>query len=124
MRILWSSLLVVALVACKGKSEQSAPAAGSGSNAPSTPSVAALKNEPPIEIAGAPAECNAYKAAIDKLQACTGLDVTSRAKLRHAYNESATKWNAQNAPDKASLAQQCKDGLAAVEATAKTPCKW
>lgn len=121
------SLLVVAVVGCKGKSAPPAPApvAGSGSgSAAATHDMVAIKNEPPIAIAGAPAECEAYKAAIEKLATCTSLDVATRAKLRHAYNESAAKWNAAGSADKAGLAQQCKDGLTALEGEAKAPCKW
>jgi len=122
-------LLALTAVACKGKPDAPAPAAGSaapaGSNTPVPPPAKAIPNEPPIAVgSGAPADCAAYKDAIDKLMNCTALDVQTRAKLRHEYNESATKWNAMGSADKAGLAQQCKDGLAAVNAAAKTPCKW
>ena len=126
MRNLLLSLLVVTVVACKGKSEAPpAPAEGSAAGSGSAaPPVKPIRNEPPVAIAGAPAECDAYKAAIDKLLACTALDVQTRAKLRHTYNESAAKWNALGSADKAGLVQQCKDGLAEVETAAKAPCKW
>ena len=113
------SLLVVA-AACKGKSGDKPPPAPAAPAAkpPSQP----IPNEPPIAVAGAPAECATYKATIEKLTTCDKLDAQTRARLRHDYNEHAGEW--AKLADKSGLGKTCKDLDDAVGDKAKQTCGW
>jgi hypothetical protein len=71
-----------------------------------------------------PAECNEYKAAIDKLSACDKMPQQSRDALKQAYDQASTGWASLPADAKANLATACKAGADAVTTSAKQVCGW
>lgn len=115
----WLFALLVASAACKGKSDDKPPAPAA---APAKPPATPIANEPPIAVAGAPAECVAYKATIEKLATCDKLDVQTRARLRHDYNVHASDW--AKLADKSGLGQTCKDADDAIGTQFKQTCGW
>jgi hypothetical protein len=89
-----------------------APAAGT---APAAPAAAA---------GDLPAECNEYKATIDKLATCDKLPQQSRDALKQAYEKDSAGWASVPADGKANLATACKAATDAVNTSAKQVCGW
>jgi len=71
-----------------------------------------------------PAECNDYKAAIDKLASCDKMPQQARDALKQAYDQASTGWANLPAEAKANLATACKAGTDAVTNSAKQVCGW
>ena len=90
-----------------------APAAGT---APAAPAAAAAGD--------LPAECNEYKATIDKLATCDKLPQQSRDALKQAYEKDSAGWASIPADGKANLATACKAATDAVNTSAKQVCGW
>jgi hypothetical protein len=65
-----------------------------------------------------PAECNDYKAAIEKLAACDKLPQAARDALKQSYDQASASWAGLPAEAKASLATACKAGADAVKQSA------
>ena len=90
-----------------------APAAGT---APAAPAAAAAGD--------LPAECNEYKATIDKLATCDKMPQASRDALKQAYEKDSAGWASIPADGKANLATACKAATDAVNTSAKQVCGW
>jgi hypothetical protein len=71
---------------------------------------------------GLPAECDDYKAAIDKLSTCDAMPKEARDAMKQAFDQASTGWAALPADAKASLATACKAGADAVKQSAAA-CK-
>jgi hypothetical protein len=71
-----------------------------------------------------PAECNDYKAAIDKLSSCDKMPQQARDALKNAYEQASAGWANLPAEAKANLATACKAGADAVTQSAKQVCGW
>ncbi len=71
-----------------------------------------------------PAECNDYKAAIDKLASCDKLPAQAKDALKNAYDQASAGWANLPAEAKANLATACKAGADAVMQSAKATCGW
>jgi hypothetical protein len=71
-----------------------------------------------------PAECNDYKAAIDKLSSCDKMPQQARDALKNAYDQASAGWANLPAEAKANLATACKAGADAVMQSAKQVCGW
>jgi hypothetical protein len=78
----------------------------------------------PAPAGDLPAECNEYKAAIDKLSTCDKMPQQARDALKQAYDQSSAGWASLPADAKANLATACKAGTDAVTASAKQSCGW
>jgi hypothetical protein len=74
--------------------------------------------------AALPADCNDYKAAIDKLASCDKLAAETRDGLKKAYETTSAAWSSLTPEAKAGLGTSCKTALDAVNAAAKTTCGW
>jgi hypothetical protein len=71
-----------------------------------------------------PAECNDYKAAIEKLASCDKMPQQARDALKNAYDQASAGWANLPAEAKANLATACKAGADAVTQSAKQVCGW
>ena len=71
-----------------------------------------------------PAECNDYKAAIEKLASCDKMPQQARDALKNAYDQASAGWANLPAEAKANLATACKAGADAVMQSAKQVCGW
>jgi hypothetical protein len=71
-----------------------------------------------------PAECNDYKAAIEKLSTCDKMPQQARDALKNAYDQASAGWANLPAEAKANLATACKAGADAVMQSAKQVCGW
>ncbi len=71
-----------------------------------------------------PAECNDYKAAIEKLASCDKMPQQARDALKNAYDQASAGWANLPAEAKANLASACKAGADAVMQSAKQVCGW
>ena len=71
-----------------------------------------------------PAECNDYKAAIEKLASCDKMPQQARDALKQAYDQASASWASLPAEAKANLATACKAGADAVTQSAKSVCGW
>ena len=71
-----------------------------------------------------PAECNDYKAAIEKLSSCDKMPQQARDALKNAYDQASAGWANLPAEAKANLATACKAGADAVNQSAKQVCGW
>jgi hypothetical protein len=91
---------------------------GSGSGSTTTAPVT------PANPGGMPAECNDYKAAIDKLAQCDKLDAATRDALKQAYAQVSAGWPSVPAEAKPGVAATCKTALEAVDKAAKSTCGW
>jgi len=78
----------------------------------------------PAAAGALPAECNDYKAAIDKLASCDKMPQQARDALKQAYDQASTGWANLPAEAKANLATACKAGTDAVTNSAKQVCGW
>ena len=65
-----------------------------------------------------PAECNDYKAAIEKLATCDKLPQATRDALKQSYEQTSAAWANVPAEGKASLATACKSAADAVKQSA------
>ena len=98
--------------AMAGSAEGSAAMAGSG-----TPPTGAGAGE-------LPAECNDYKAAVQKLAGCDKMPQAARDALKNAFDQASATWANLPAESKAGLASSCKAGADAVMSSAKATCGW
>ncbi len=78
----------------------------------------------PAAAGDLPAECNDYKAAIDKLASCDKLPQQAKDALKQAYDQASTGWANLPAEGKAALKDACKAGADAVMTSAKATCGW
>jgi hypothetical protein len=76
------------------------------------------KAAPAAAAGDLPAECNDYKAAIEKLAACDKLPQAARDALKQSYDQASASWAGLPAEAKASLASACKAGADAVKQSA------
>ena len=106
------------------KKDVAAPAPAPDKAAPATTGSAAPAAGVPAAAADLPAECNEYKAAIDKLSTCDKMPQQSRDALKQAYDQASTGWANLPAEAKANLAAACKAGTDAVTSSAKQVCGW
>ena len=76
--------------------------------------------------ANLPAECNDYKAAVDKLASCDKLPAASRDALKQSYETLSKTWANVPADDagKKAMADGCKAGADAVKTSAAKICGW
>jgi hypothetical protein len=86
---------------------------------------AAKPADPAAKPAGdLPAECNDYKAAIEKLASCDKLPQATRDQMKSAFDTASASWGGMPAEAKASLKDACKAGADAVTNAAKATCGW
>jgi hypothetical protein len=98
---------------------------GAGSApAPAGSDTAAGSGAAPAAAGDLPAECNDYKAAIDKLSGCDKMPQAARDALKNAFDQASASWASLPAESKAGLATACKAGADAVMQSAKTTCGW
>jgi hypothetical protein len=128
----------VSLTGCKKKKDgdtasdkpaEGTPAAGSAAAAPTpdkaaAPAATGSAAAAPAAAGNLPAECNEYKAAIDKLSACDKMPQQARDALKQAYDQASAGWANLPAEAKANLATACKAGADAVMTSAKQVCGW
>jgi hypothetical protein len=76
----------------------------------------------PAAAADLPAECNDYKAAVEKLASCDKLPIETRDSLKKAYEQTSAAWASVPAEGKAALATSCKAATDAVNQSAAN-CK-
>ena len=96
-----------------------APAADPAAAAPADPAAAA-----PAAAGDLPAECNEYKASIEKLATCDKMPAAARDALKKAFDDASAGWAKLPADAKAALGTACKAGADAVMTSAKTTCGW
>ena len=72
----------------------------------------------PAAAGDLPAECNDYKAAIEKLQSCDKMPKEARDAMKTAFDGASAGWANLPAEAKASLATACKAGADAVKQSA------
>jgi hypothetical protein len=125
----------LALAGCKKKDEaakdnkdtaaQKTTEGSAAAPAPATaPAAAPATGTAPAAAGNLPAECNDYKAAIDKLASCDKMPQQARDALKQAYDQASTGWASLPAEAKANLATACKAGTDAVNTSAKQVCGW
>jgi len=125
----------LSLAGCKKKDEakgkdttaEKATEGSAAAPAPATataPAPAAGAPAAPAAAGNLPAECNDYKAAIDKLASCDKMPQQARDALKQAYDQASTGWANLPAEAKANLATACKAGADAVTTSAKQVCGW
>lgn len=95
------------------------PAAGSATGSGDTAGAA-----PAAGGGDLPAECNDYKAAIEKLASCDKMPQQARDALKNAFDQASAGWASMPAEAKANLATACKAGTDAVMQSAKATCGW
>lgn len=78
----------------------------------------------PAAAGDLPAECNEYKASIEKLASCDKMPQQARDALKNAYDQASAGWANLPAEAKANLATACKAGADAVMQSAKSVCGW
>ena len=74
-----------------------------------------------------PAECNDYKAAMEKLAACDKMPQASKDALKQGYDAMSQGWaNAKDMPAEAkkAMADGCKQGADALMQSGKALCGW
>jgi hypothetical protein len=71
-----------------------------------------------------PAECNDYKATIEKLAACDKLPQATRDALKQSYESVSAAWAQVPADQKAALGTGCKQAADAVKQSAAAVCGW
>ena len=74
-----------------------------------------------------PAECNDYKAAMEKLAACDKMPQASKDALKQGYDAMSKGWaNAGSLPPEAKkgMADACKQGADALMQSGKALCGW
>jgi hypothetical protein len=109
------------------KAAEGTPAGTPTPAAPTAAAPAAAGTAPAAPAAAAgdlPAECNEYKATIDKLATCDKLPQQSRDALKQAYEKDSAGWASVPADGKANLATACKAATDAVNTSAKQVCGW
>ena len=127
----WIAAIALAAACGKAKSDDTA----TGSAAPAPPPTPAPPPGPPVPpqpapapvqlgANGLPAECDDYKAAIDKLASCDKMPQQARDALKNAYDQASAGWANLPAEAKANLATACKAGADAVMQSAKATCGW
>jgi len=128
----------VSLTGCKKKTDNAAtadkPAEGAPAAAgtpaaapaptPAAPAATGSAAAAPAAAGDLPAECNEYKAAIDKLSTCDKMPQQARDALKQAYDQASAGWANLPADAKANLATACKAGADAVTTSAKQVCGW
>ncbi len=127
----------VSLTGCKKKKEgdTSADKPAEGTTATGSAAMAPAPTPAPAPAAGSaaaapaaagdlPAECNEYKAAIEKLSSCDKMPQQARDALKQAYDQASAGWANLPAEAKANLATACKAGADAVMTSAKQVCGW
>jgi hypothetical protein len=97
---------------------------GSAAAPAAAPTAAAPAAAAPAAAGNLPAECNDYKAAIDKLASCDKMPQQARDALKQAYDQASAGWASLPAEAKANLATACKAGTDAVTTSAKQVCGW
>jgi hypothetical protein len=102
-----------------------APAAPAPTPAPA-PKPAPPDNAKPTVLgpSGLPTECDAYKAAIDKLASCPKLAPDAKDSLIQAYQAATGSWTKLPEDSRKNLASTCKAAVESVNAAAKTQCGW
>jgi len=78
--------------------------------------------EPAAAAGDLPAECNDYKAAIEKLSSCDKMPKEARDAMKTAFDQASTGWAGLPAEAKASLATACKAGADAVKQSSAAMC--
>ncbi len=74
-----------------------------------------------------PAECNDYKAAMEKLAACEKMPQASKDALKQGYDAMSAGWaQAKDMPAEAkkAMADGCKQGADALNQSGKALCGW
>jgi hypothetical protein len=82
---------------------------------------------PPAPGGDLPAECNDYKAMIEKLASCDKMPQQSRDALKQGYDAMATGWanvGSMPAEAKKAMADGCKQGTDALKQAAGAMCGW
>lgn len=92
--------------------------------APAAPAATGSAAAAPAAAGDLPAECNEYKAAIEKLSTCDKMPQQARDALKQAYDQASAGWANLPAEAKANLATACKAGADAVTTSAKQVCGW
>lgn len=100
-----------------------APAAGSGS-AVATGSGSATVPSAGSASSGLPAECDEYKAAVERLATCEAMSKGARETLVKAYQDASEGWKKLPDAAKEKIKVSCKAGADAVISAAKTQCGW
>ena len=98
-------------------SDTAAGSAAAGSDT-AAGSAAAGSAAPAAAGGDLPAECNDYKAAIEKLATCDKLPQATRDALKQSYEQTSAAWANVPAEGKASLATACKSAADAVKQSA------
>jgi hypothetical protein len=110
------------------KEDRQRPGRPTGEDADPKPADPAAK---PTEGAPAtgdlPAECNDYKAMIEKLASCEKMPQQSRDALKQGYDAMSQGWanvGAMPAEAKKAMADGCKQGTDALKQAAGAMCGW
>ena len=76
----------------------------------------------PTPAGDLPAECNDYKAAIEKLGACDKMPKEARDAMKQAFDSASSGWTNLPPEAKAGLATACKAGADAVKQSSAAMC--
>lgn len=104
------ALSTLSLASCKDK-KQAAPTASSDKGS------AAKAPGPAPALSTLPAECEAYREAIDKLAECSALPLATRDALKKSYEAAAQKWAVIPADGRTALGNTCREGAEAINKT-------
>jgi len=129
--MIWIAAIALAGACGKDKSDSAtgaaAPAPPAAAPAPPPgPPVPPAPPPAPVQLGanGLPVECDAYKAAIDKLASCPKLAPDAKDSLVQAYQAASASWERLPAESRKNLAATCKAAIESVNAAAKTQCGW
>ncbi|MDB4956021.1 MAG: hypothetical protein JWO36_3590 [Myxococcales bacterium] len=121
------------LAGCKKKRDEEAkdntPAAKTNDMKPDD-KAAPKPDEPKKEDTAAaptadlPAECNEYKAVVEKLATCDKMPKEARDALKQGFDQASATWAKLSGDAKAQLSTACRSGTEAVTTAAKTTCGW
>jgi hypothetical protein len=73
---------------------------------------------------GLPIACGEWRAALDKLQTCSGLPENARASLQAMYADESKNWSQLPADAKQKLGPICQSGADSILKGAKATCGW
>jgi hypothetical protein len=116
--------VMLALCAC-GSDKTPAASTGSGSAVVVNHAIDAPAAAPvPLGKDGLPIVCGDWKAAIDKLSACSAMPQNARDSLIAVYKDASRDWGQLPADAKRNLIVVCRAGADAVLKGAKATCGW
>jgi hypothetical protein len=122
--------LTLGVAGCKKKAAEQKPADTAAKPTEDKPADKPTEDKPADPAAGGgdvPAECNEYKAMIEKLAGCEKMPQQSRDALKQGYDAMSQGWanvGAMPAEAQKAMADGCKQGTDALKQAAGAMCGW